>query len=669
MSTSPRAGGDIPERELPYNPPLDGVRALAIALVLCYHGGASFVPGGFIGVDAFFVLSGFLITSILVREHGSSGHIALLSFWARRIRRLLPALVVMVGVVLLWAHFFARGDYPELGSDARSVLFYFANWHFSGGVSYVNLGNSPSPFLHTWSLAIEEQFYLVWPLLLLGAFKLGLSRAKILGLTLLAAAGSAALMVHLYDPSQDPTAIYYNTATRAQALLIGAALALAITWWTPTVRRLETKLWGTVAWAGGAGVVVLSVTMTIGGAFTYEGGLTLAALCATALVGGVTLAGSSLPARCLSLAPIRYVGRISYGLYLWHWPIFVGLDGARTGLNGPALFMIRIVATFTVAVASYHLIEMPIRRGALRRSREMRIEASVIAIVVLVAALFQPAGAAPVSPSDLTAALGFFPGEVPQLTAPPPGPPVRVLFVGDSIALMLGNGLRLVSPQYGITLDNMGLSGCSLEDSTYRVQDSIVRPPPQCADRRAAWTSELKRLKPQVVVLLGRLDIVDRFEVGTWVHIGQATFDNSLRTDFGQAVATLSSTGARVVLATTPYYSSGLTLDGSPWPEDAPWRVRQYNAMVRRVAAEHPGVVSVLDFNRIADPEGRYQAVINGVQVRSSDGVHFTWGGDFWLAPLILPQLRVLGEADHQVTMALPSQSPSALSAPTRPKP
>ena len=136
--------------------------------------------------------------------------------------------------------------------------------------------------------------------------------------------------------------------------------------------------------------------MTIGGGFTYEGGLTLAALFAALLVGGVTLARSSLAAQCLSLAPIRYIGRISYGLYLWHWPIFVGLDGARTGLSGFPLFVVRLVATFTVAIASFHLIEMPIRRGALRRSREMRIEAGVITAVVLVAALFQPTAAAPV---------------------------------------------------------------------------------------------------------------------------------------------------------------------------------------------------------------------------------------------------------------------------------
>ena len=230
------------------------MRALAIALVLCYHGGATFVPGGFIGVDTFFVLSGFLITNILVHEHDTSGRIALLSFWARRIRRLLPALVVMVGAVLLLGTLLCPRRLSGTRLRPRSVLFYFANWHFSNGASYVNLGSSPSPFLHTWSLAIEEQFYLVWPLLLLGAFKLGLSRAKLLALTLLAAAGSAALMVVLYDPSQDPTAIYYNTATRAQALLIGAALALAISWWTPAVRRLGVKcgaLWrrsGALGW-------------------------------------------------------------------------------------------------------------------------------------------------------------------------------------------------------------------------------------------------------------------------------------------------------------------------------------------------------------------------------------------------------------------------------------
>jgi peptidoglycan/LPS O-acetylase OafA/YrhL len=646
MSTDKRAGGDIPERELPYNPPLDGVRALAIALVLVYHGGATVVPGGFIGVDTFFVLSGFLITTILVREHSTSGHIALLSFWARRARRLLPALVVMVGVVLLWVHFFARYDYPSLGSDARSVLFYFANWHFSSGASYVNLGNSVSPFLHTWSLAIEEQFYLVWPLLLLGAFKLGLSRAKLLGLTLLAAAGSAALMVYLYDPNQDPTAIYYNTATRAQALLIGAAVALVLSWWAPAARELGAKLWGAVAVVGVAGVLVLSAIMTVGGSFTYEGGLTLAALSAAALIGGVTLAGSSLTAQCLSLRPIRYIGRISYGLYLWHWPIFVGLDGARTGLGGPTLFVIRLVATFAVAVASFHLIEMPIRRGALRRSRELRIEAGVVAAIVLVAAFFQPTAASSASPLDLTSAYTFFPGALPKLATAPPGPPVRVLFVGDSIPFMLGNGLKLVSHQYGIALDDMGLSGCSLQDSTYRIKDFLVDPPPQCANRPAAWTSELEKVKPQVVVFLDRLDIVDQLEFGSWVHIGEPAYDKYLRADLGHVIAVLSATGARVVFATTPYYSSGETLDGSPWPEDAPWRVRDFNGILRHVAAEHPGVVSVLDFNKMVDPAGHYQAVINGVQVRSSDGVHFTWAGDFWLAPQILPQLRALGVAN-----------------------
>ena len=653
MSTDQRTSAEIPERELPYNPPLDGVRALAIALVLCYHGGASLVPGGFVGVDTFFVLSGFLITSILVREHGATGRIALGAFWARRARRLLPALIVMTGVVLLWAHFFARGVYPDLGADALSVLFYFANWHFSTAASYVNLGSAPSPFLHAWSLAIEEQFYLVWPLLVLGAFKLGLSRAKLFVLTLLAAAGSATLMVCLYDPNQDPTALYYNTATRAQALLIGAALAIAVLLWAPAARRLPARLWSGLAAVGFAGVVALSATMTIGGSFTYEGGLTLAALFAAAVIGGVTLAGSSLPARCLSLGPIRYVGRISYGLYLWHWPIFVVLDGSRTGLDGPELFALRLAATFAAAIASFYLIEMPIRRGALRRSREVRIEAGFITAVVLVAALLQPTAATGVPLIDRTAGLRFFAGQVPRLAAGTPGPPVRVLLVGDSIAYMLGNGLELVGNQYGITLHNMGLPGCSLEDSSYRIQNFVASPPAQCVGRPAAWTFELDLFKPQVVVFLARLDIVDRFEQGAWVHIGEPAFDASLRTLLDDTVARLSSTGARVVLATTPYYSSGETLNGTPWPEDAPWRVRQFNVILRQVAAAHPGTVSVLDLNRIVDPKGHYQAVINGVPVRSPDGVHFTWAGDFWLAPRILPELRALG-AGRSCTSAVP---------------
>jgi hypothetical protein len=331
--------------------------------------------------------------------------------------------------------------------------------------------------------------------------------------------------------------------------------------------------------------------------------------------------------------------------YLWHWPIFVVLDGSRTGLDGLELFTFRLVATFTVAVASFYLIVMPIRHGALRRSREVRIEAGIITTIVLLAALFQPTVAAGVPVIDRTAAFRFFPGQLPRLAAGLPGPPVRVLFVGDSIAYMLGNGLGLVSDQYGIDLHNMGLDGCSLEDPTYRVQDFVVVPPSQCADRPAAWKFELELVKPQVVVFVARLDIVNRLEMRTWVHIGEPAFDASLRADLDHTVVPLSSTGARVVLATSPYYSSGETLDGAPWPEDAPWRVRQFNVILRQVAAGHPGTVSVLDLNRIVDPEGHYQAVINGVPVRSPDGVHFTWAGDFWLAPQILPKLRALGVA------------------------
>ncbi len=213
--------------QLPYRPGLDGLRALAVAGVVLYHAGVSWMPGGFLGVDVFFVLSGYLITSLLLAERRRKGRVGFKAFWARRARRLLPAVLLVVFVCLLAASTIARDDLARTRGDALASLVYLTNWHLiAASHSYFNAFGRPSLLQHLWSLAVEEQFYLCWPLVLMGSLKL-LGRRYTVVLTVLLVLASTALMWGLYDPNQDPSRVYYGTDTRAATLLVGALLAFA----------------------------------------------------------------------------------------------------------------------------------------------------------------------------------------------------------------------------------------------------------------------------------------------------------------------------------------------------------------------------------------------------------------------------------------------------------
>ena len=231
MASSRLSTASQHEARLAYMPALDGIRALAVAAVLLYHGEVSWAQGGYLGVDAFFVLSGFLITSLLLAEWRGEGRIALSAFWARRARRLLPALfLVLAGVAVYGAVVAAPVELDQLRRDGLSALGYVANWgQIFSHQSYFQSFAAPSPLRHTWSLAIEEQFYLVWPLLVAGVLRW--RRGSFRSLTMITGAllvASATWMVLLYTPGADPTRVYYGTDTRAQSLLMGALLALVL---------------------------------------------------------------------------------------------------------------------------------------------------------------------------------------------------------------------------------------------------------------------------------------------------------------------------------------------------------------------------------------------------------------------------------------------------------
>jgi peptidoglycan/LPS O-acetylase OafA/YrhL len=346
-------------------PGLDGVRALAVLAVMGFHEGASELSGGFLGVDVFFVLSGFLITDLLVTMYDRLGRLDLKDFWTRRARRLLPALGLMLVVVCAAATVIEPGQGGSLRLALLAAVTYTSNWYqILHHVSYfatLGLFTAPPPLDHLWSLAIEEQFYLIWPLLLwLLILRLNGRRARVT-VTLILAALSALAMALEYSPG-DPSLVYYGTDTHASALLIGAALALALPLATVAslpaaqVRRLDA-----------AGVVGLVLLAWAAGHFSgndravYPAGLILAAVGAAGLVAAA--AGTGVIAAMTSLPPLRWIGIRSYGIYLWHWPV-IALAGAITGPGptSPWLWLIEAAVSVGLAWASWRFVENPILR-------------------------------------------------------------------------------------------------------------------------------------------------------------------------------------------------------------------------------------------------------------------------------------------------------------------
>jgi len=358
---------------LAYLPGLDGLRALAVIAVVLYHAGLP-LRGGFLGVEIFFVLSGFLITALLRTEWQAHSRIDLAAFWLRRARRLLPALFVLLGGTLVLQAVLLRDGLAALGDDVAAALGYVMNWHLIWSQqSYFDPLVRPPLLQHLWSLAVEEQFYLVWPVL----FALGMRFLRDRGLLLVimaSAIGSAALMATLFEPGADPSRIYYGTDTRASGLLVGAALALR---WTPGVswpagrrRSSVPDMLGVLALAGlGAAVVGLPETHPL----LYRGGFVVVALGTAAAIAAVTHNQSQFMPRLLGFFPLVWIGQRSYSIYLWHWPIFL-LTRPRLDvpLDGWPLLVVRLLLVVGLAALSYRFVEQPIRQGALERLWRVR---------------------------------------------------------------------------------------------------------------------------------------------------------------------------------------------------------------------------------------------------------------------------------------------------------
>jgi peptidoglycan/LPS O-acetylase OafA/YrhL len=610
-----------PTGRLAHIPAFDGIRAACVVAVLAFHNGFGWARGGFLGVSTFFTLSGFLITSLVLAEHRQTGALDLRGFWQRRFRRLLPATVACFALVLAFGVLAATAEQrAALGGDLLASAAYVANWWFlASGQSYAELFAAPSPLLQFWSLAIEEQFYLVFPLVAWAVTRPGrrrwlgiaspANRLAVLSALALVATTSLPFVV---DRSQDW--LYYATPARAPELLVGvlAAALLSGRWGASTAPSAASR-WaaGVVALAASGAMVAAWVTTGQGDAWLYRGGFFAFSLLSLALLLAVRVPGHPI-AQVLSLPAVRHLGAISYGVYLFHWPLFLWLDGARTGLEGWALFAVRLAVTLAVAELSFRFIERPVRAtgrlvptGPLAPWTALRRWVPTVTVLIVVAG-FAASATAPASAVDIDRASD----QMALATLPDPAPGgaeqtsgIRVGLFGDSTAMMTSFGLGTWLGDQGLGRIVSGATrlGCGVAlGGDRRGPDGRVEAfAPSCTDWPVVFAQAARAATPDVaVVQVGAWDIDDRRFTpnGPFLSPGDPAWDEAVLDELTGVVDTLTDAGSYVVWLTAPAPNDASSLAGAIRTDRAR-RLETLNALVAQLPERRPGAVQVIDLH------------------------------------------------------------------------
>ncbi len=496
LPSRPTGTDPVASTRLRYVPGLDGLRALSVSAVLLYHGDVSWMQGGFLGVDVFFVISGYLITSLLLAEHRNHGEIGLGQFYLRRARRLLPALFLVLACVSLFTVIFLPDEIRSLRGDVVAALGYVTNWwQIFQHQSYIASQGRPPLLRHLWSLAVEEQFYLLWPLVLFGMLKLWNGRrAPMLIATCVGIVASFTTMIVLALPHDfaiaEPSRVYFGSDTRIFTMLVGAALAMVWSPWrlSPRIPREGRVVLDAVGGTALALLVITFATAHFQSNVLFRGGFLGVAVLAAVVIATAVHPASRIGTVILAQQPLRWIGERSYGIYLWHWPIFmITRPSQDISLTGPANLVLRLALTLAAAELSYRFVEEPIRHGgvgrwfvSLRRAtgedRTFMWQRTVaLGGAVIIAGSLTMVGLASGQPARIQSGLQFLnsPASNTATSTTPPGtpttapivpaPPPQVTAVGDSV--MLGSkgaleqkipGIRvdaLTSRQFGSSID------------------------------------------------------------------------------------------------------------------------------------------------------------------------------------------------------------------------
>ena len=590
-------------------PALDGLRALAVLGVLAFHDDR--LPGGFLGVDLFFVLSGYLITGLLISDDATT----LRRFWAQRLRRLIPSVLVVIVVVLIV--FRAAGDPAEwilARRDAPWAQFYGANWHQIWlGTDYWSQFTVPSPFEHLWSLAIEEQFYLLWPIAVVGLLR----RRSPLSVTWVAAVLTAlsGLAMWVLSSEVSVTRVYMGTDTRAMGLVFGAFLATPAI--TGIAADLATRFRRSVsAWCFVPVVLVGALWFTVegGDSWLFRGGLQVHSLLSGLVIIGVAHSQGPV-SRVLALRPLVIIGKLSYALYLWHWPVYVFLSEERSGLEGWSLTGSRLAVTAIFSVASYVLIENPVRFRVRATSgrRGLAVFAGAMALTTSVwLAIPIPRTTNAVTETALSAAL-----TTTSTVAPPESFDVtprwtdvdlrNAYYLGDSIASDMWPAVEAGFTASGVAITSGAFGGVGIVGSTDNV------------DPLGTLEQRLQELSPDVVIL--QLSVWDAEEPAA---AQVAALEELLRL--------VRRYDTHVVLLSFPPLSSERTRPGQDLLE----------LRARDVAATSDGWMAYLDLREALGREFAFDIDRDGIPERKPDGIHVCPTGALTVTIWLLDQMETL---------------------------
>ena len=634
------------EQRRPHLAALDGLRGLAVIAVLLFHAGK--LQGGFLGVDLFFALSGFLITSLLLAEVDARGRVGLFAFWGRRLRRLLPAVLLLLVVVTVVTTVVA--SVPERAatlSDGPWAQAYIANWHaIAEHRDYWASFELPRMFGHLWSLAIEEQFYLVWPVLVaLIAWRSRHVHRTVVIVCVIASVLSLVQMIRLFDPS-DPTRVYIGTDTRASSLLLGALLAAA------PLRK--AAIWFTSRLAGAYTVFAAGLAVAIGlfwvlvngptSPWIFRGGLFVHSLLAGLLVAGCAARPDAAATRWIGWAPLRITGVLSYSLYLWHWPMYALLSQQRTGMSGWPLFGLRFVTSFAAAAVSKKLVEDPIRfKAAWARGRTGVV--ALIGVTVAVAAFWvviphpetapatfsldqlgstSTSGTASTStvtslaastsvesPGTTSVPIFAAPTSVSSSTTLEPttttttlfAPTTRVMMTGDSIAFDEWPAVAAAMTASKVATGSYVSPGAGLLDTKY--------------DSSTVIEKAVTDFHPDLVLYQGSL-----WDYGTPAE---------QRSAYDQFASVVVATGARLAFITIPPLRA----------DQANKQLATLTGIMKEVADQYPGQVFVLNSDGAWGPT--FTQDVNGDKVpeRKPDGVHVCPSGAAMYALWLTNELQL----------------------------